>query len=586
MSVTLSFDIGHASIGWCVLSATKTTAVEPDILGGGVVTFPTDDCLASQRRGLRRTRRHIRSTRQRIERIKLWLLYRGVLTRKELDRPGHPAPFLLAAAALQGHRALDAWELWTVLRWYAHNRGYDGNSRWANETSEEGDDDTKKEQAAKALMTEHGTDTMAETVCSCLGLKPSEHDKRISSFLPYKTLDAAYPRSVVEKEVGKLLSLHINKIPGFDAKTVRLLLKSSVLTKEEREELLSADIRLPKRYHAGLLFGQLVPRFDNRIIARCPITWAEIYDKELQAGKPEAEARHMAERNSKVPSARSVEFLEYRFARILANLRADGKPVPAAVRADLMKLAKSHGKLTANELDKEICQKLQTKDTNIDAFFKIHPDSEKALVVDPAAVLPHSNKIVKSLWPSVPESVREWALEQWKRNRSISPAEIIQKARETSPSSASAMESAIQAIYEKLPAKQAKETTFDGLLCKGIKADYATGRAPYAKPVLKRVVEEVLAGFDPNKPANSISRQDGEGKPANGVLYSLLDPQSRVRQIQGERPLDNLTNNHLVRHRLLILDRLVDDMVEEFCKDDVSSVSRVVVEVARELREF
>jgi CRISPR/Cas system Type II protein with McrA/HNH and RuvC-like nuclease domain len=117
MAITLAFDIGYASIGWCALSAAKGSKNPPEFLGTGVVTFPTDDCLASQRRNLRRTRRHIRSTRLRIERMKRLLVHRGVMTREELDRPGHPAPFLLAAAALQGHCKLNAWELWTVLRW-------------------------------------------------------------------------------------------------------------------------------------------------------------------------------------------------------------------------------------------------------------------------------------------------------------------------------------------------------------------------------------------------------------------------------------------------------------------------------------
>ena len=179
MPLTLSFDIGYASIGWCVLSADNDL---PNILGTGVVTFPTDDCLASTRRDLRRTRRHIRSTRQRIERLKRWLVHRGILTREDLDKPGHPAPFLLAAAALHGHHPLSAWELWTVLRWYAHNRGYDGNSRWAND--QEDTEDTEKVLQANRLMEEHGTETMCETVCKCLGLNPAEHSKRISSTLP------------------------------------------------------------------------------------------------------------------------------------------------------------------------------------------------------------------------------------------------------------------------------------------------------------------------------------------------------------------------------------------------------------------
>jgi hypothetical protein len=124
-------------------------------------------------------------------------------------------------------------------------------------------------------MAENDTGSMCETVCACLGLNPADHASRISSALPYKTLNATYPREIVYQEVGKILGKHIGKIPGLDPETVRFLLKNSVLTPEERDKLTAAGIKLPRRYFGGLLFGQLVPRVDNRIISRCPITWAK-----------------------------------------------------------------------------------------------------------------------------------------------------------------------------------------------------------------------------------------------------------------------------------------------------------------------
>jgi len=63
------------------------------------------------------------------------------------------------------------------------------------------------------------------------------------------------------------------------------------------------------------------------------------------------------------------------------------------------------------------------------------------------------------------------------------------------------------------------------------------------------------------------------------ILYDPGIPASRVRQLQNERPLDQLTNNHLVRHRMLILERLVDDLVEDFVSIE-RPVSRVVVELS------
>src|SRR5688572_19274276 len=89
----LAFDVGHSSIGWAVLS-------REEILGCGAVTFRADDCLASSRRAYRRQRRHIRSTRQRIERMKVLLGHLGVMTREDLDRPGCAWPWLLAARVL------------------------------------------------------------------------------------------------------------------------------------------------------------------------------------------------------------------------------------------------------------------------------------------------------------------------------------------------------------------------------------------------------------------------------------------------------------------------------------------------------
>src|SRR6202040_1128999 len=117
----LSFDVGHSSIGWAVLQTDKRL----EIKGCGSVVFRADDCLASARRIYRRQRRHIRSTRQRIARLKILLKHLGVLTDEQLNRPGCAWPWMLAARVLRGGKLLTLPEFWDVLRWYAHNRGYD-----------------------------------------------------------------------------------------------------------------------------------------------------------------------------------------------------------------------------------------------------------------------------------------------------------------------------------------------------------------------------------------------------------------------------------------------------------------------------
>jgi hypothetical protein len=159
----LAFDVGHSSIGWAVLqSRTGVTPVsDVTLLGCGVVTFPADDCLAIDRRNKRRQRRNIRSRRQRIERMEKLLAHLEVIPETELkrlhlqakghskqtphERRGASFPWLLAARVLaaqtedEKRNSLLTWpELWDVLRWYAHNRGYDENLRWSGDYTIEG----------------------------------------------------------------------------------------------------------------------------------------------------------------------------------------------------------------------------------------------------------------------------------------------------------------------------------------------------------------------------------------------------------------------------------------------------------------
>ena len=114
----------------------------------------------------------------------------------------------------------------------------------------------------------------------------------------------------------------------------------------------------------------------------------------------------------------------------------------------------------------------------------------------------------------------------------------------------------------------------------------ATGRAPYARPVLRKVVEEVLAGEDPSRPARDENHPDGEVKTHHGCLYCLLDPKSKVNEYQRNRSIDSLTNNHLVRHRMMIVERLLKDLIQDFAAGRKERVEKVCIEVARELSSF
>src|SRR5208283_1223225 len=197
--LNVSFDVGHDSIGWAVLQATGNCSSDLDILGCGSVVFRADDCLASSRRAYRRQRRHIRSTKHRIARMKLLLKHLGTLTESELNKPGCAWPWMLAARVLKGGKLLTWPELWDVLRWYAHNRGYDGNRRWSTAEAEAQKDDSEKEANARTLMGKHGVGSIAETFCKELGIEPT--GKKKSSMKRFKGLNAAFPREIIEGEV-------------------------------------------------------------------------------------------------------------------------------------------------------------------------------------------------------------------------------------------------------------------------------------------------------------------------------------------------------------------------------------------------
>lgn len=571
--ITLSFDIGHSSIGWAVLQSHGAKSPHPDLLGCGVVTFPADDCLASQRRGLRRQRRHIRATRQRIARIKALLSHLGVLSDDQLDEKGSSAPWKLAATVLTGAGLLDWRSLWDVLRWYAHNRGYDGNRSWAKNGPVEDPDDTEKVENARHLMDHYSTRSMAETICAVLQVDPAS--AKASSHLPYKTLNAAFPRDVVEREVRAILQAHVGRLPQFDRQVLEWLIGPEA---DQENAYAFPDVpalkRLPKRYRGSLLFGQLIPRFDNRIISSCPITFARVFHATLAETGDQDAARQAAKRESKVPVKACREFLDYRWALLLANIKVDGAPLSADHRQALHAVMVESGRLTAKQLISEVEKLSGSRNHNLDATFKIHPDAEEALIHDPAIAFfkaaESSRTAIHPFWMALPERTRQRALGRWKKGRTVTIQWMLDELAST-PDGTAALEAAIDAALN-APTKGKKSgrgnQTRATLLAKAFRPERLSGRAPYTRRVMEDVLKEVLSGKDP--------RSEG------GAIYRSPE----VLAAERLRPIDDLTNNHLIRHRLKILHRLVDDVVAEYAADDRSRIGKVVVEVARDLQEF
>ena len=96
-----------------------------------------------------------------------------------------------------------------------------------------------------------------------------------------------------------------------------------------------------------------------------------------------------------------------------------------------------------------------------------------------------------------------------------------------------------------------------------------SGRAPYTRQVMREACEDVFQ--------RGIHPAD-EG----GVLFR----NEAIRTAQLRRALDEQTNNHLVRHRLKLLERLHADILKVYAGAEKSRVARVTIEVNRDLKEL
>jgi CRISPR-associated endonuclease Csn1 len=551
MKLTFTFDVGHSSIGWSVISPKESEA--PDILGCGVVLFEKDSALANQRRLHRSQRRHVRATRHRIARLEKLLAHLGVISASDLAAKhvaagGHAAPWLLAARVLasDGAHTLTWIQLWDVLRWYAHNRGYDPLTMMSDDPDPE---DTLKVTNAREAMKAHDKNTMAETICAWLGLDPL--GEKSASLESYKAKDAAFPRHIVQEEVRRILTAHVGKLPAITPEFIAALL-------DQAHALPCPDIRLPKRYQGGLLFGRLALRYHNRIIGHCPLS------------------------GEKLPLKDCPEFYRFRWAMLLANISvttdvaAGPRPLSAAERRKLTDVAAIDGYFTPGEFIKTVRALTGSVRDNLEQMF-MDATAKNNLVLDPARHLVTANKFASAVWPQLPEPVRRHALNRWRRGAKQSLGELRAEA-EAAGHDLAAFDAALATVCAAPPKKtrSKKEAppppTPAEVLARPLSAARLGGRAPFARPLLVRAYEQALA--DP--PVHP--RVEG------GCLFETPE-QRRARE---SRSIDQQTNNHLVRHRLAILGRLLEHLIAApaYANGDASRVARLVLEVNRDLREM
>ncbi len=562
--LTLAFDVGHSSLGWAVL---RGATPHPEILGCGTVTFPTDDCLAIKRRTYRRQRRHVRSLRQRIANLKTLLAAQHCLSEATLEAKheqggGHPAPWLLAARLLASNGAREhllSWTLlWDVIRWYAHNRGYNANKLWSRIEEEDEDGDVAKELNAKNLMAKFDSQTMAETITRFMFAPHPECDPFAAEIkLPafknasrYKGQNAAFPRDVVEQEVRRLLEAHKGHLPGCDDALIRSLM-------EDWQALPCPALTLPLRYRGGLLFGQLIPRFENRIISECPFT------------------------KQKVPTRNTTEFLRYRWVTQIANIRV-GRPdeefraLTATERSLLNASMEERGYLTPGELKAAVRQITGCDSDNLEAML-LHPDMDQALQLIP---IKFGKEAFRAVWTGLTSKHRQRYTIQLLRGKMLSATVILNDLSRLGD------EEAIKNVKAALTATATKKGKLrpdkeEALLREPFRAVKLSGRAPYARDLLVQACREVMEGHHPRR-KSLANDPEGEEKAADGCLVETTEMQRSALF----RPLDQQTNNHLIRHRLLILERLIRDISADEGLTQGVRIGEVVIEVNRDLREM
>lgn len=495
--------------------------------------------------------------------MKRLLAHLGVLTPKQLDAASTSSPWFYAARVLAGGELLDWPALWDVLRWYAHNRGYDGNRRWSELEQDAKKEDTEKVENAFALFKKHGTSTMAQTWCAELKIDPLGN--QTSSMVRFKGLDAAFPREGVEGEVRMLLEKHKGRLKGIDDKFIEALTGNDA---QAWKSVPCPDLNLPLRYRGGLLFGQLIPRFENRIISQCPITFEREYQRVLAESGDEDFAKKEAAKKSKVPNCTTEEFYRFRWAMQVANIRiADPshpslRPLNVEERRAIDAEMRKAGGLTPGQLKKIVRELTGGYPDNLETMFS-HPEAKKSLLVDPAIKL-INNAPFSLVWDRLDPSAQKHLLTRLRRFQSVTLGELV----ENRPDLGKALEDHVLAENSR-KGKGEKPLSLEELLTEKKSIDRPAGRAPYHRSILREAVRDVFEkGIHP--------------KEEGGCLYR----DEAIRNAHLQRAIDEQTNNRLVRHRLLILDRLHRDLLKEFAGGDPGVVDRVTIEVNRDMRKM
>ena len=287
MKKVIAFDLGKASIGYCVREGF-------DIKEALSIIIDKDHAEVISNRNRRRVKKTLDAHKERENFFnKIWqncglpvLEKEDELFKKEFSCQNDNTIYnsaLLRIALLQ-NKKLDVWQIYKAIHSAIQRRGYDSNLPWANANSKSSDDE-ENEKLALRYTQEDGKELINndEYKYPCyydairLGLWNELNPDNFNKFIPVnssvkiRTTGLVSPRNLVEKELTQLWINAQQQLPQLNKVSVEYFLYGEYETaygSYSQKEF--KQYRGTARDWQGVL-GQKIPRFDNRIIMKCKL---------------------------------------------------------------------------------------------------------------------------------------------------------------------------------------------------------------------------------------------------------------------------------------------------------------------------
>ncbi len=283
-----AFDMGKSSIGYCAREGLK-------VLELGSLIIDKDHAEIVSNRDRRRVFKTLNAHKAREKFFNdLWkscnlepLEKEDKLFKKEFGKKDEETIYnstLLRIALLQNIE-LEEWQIYKALHSAIQRRGYDASLAWANANT---DDEKENKKRTLEYTTNKENDELIsqeEYRYPCyydakrLGLWEEENPKTLKTYVDVhnndkiRTAGIVAPRNMVEKELKQLYINAQKQLPELNKYSADYFLYG--VSEKAYATYLDSDYKKYRgtnwEWENGGVLGQKIPRFDNRIIAKCKL---------------------------------------------------------------------------------------------------------------------------------------------------------------------------------------------------------------------------------------------------------------------------------------------------------------------------